>query len=157
MQFNKPVSNPMLIGSIELLKAEDTPEHRKMFEEEVMKAVYLSPVIIDPVPEPDENGNVKIDPESKIQFPLLSSPDGKRFFMAFTDWTELKKWKDEENQQTFALSFDDYLDMLFGKNAGENPATGMVINPYGGNIAITREMAMVFISDKMAKMKGIKK
>ena len=28
MEFNKPVSNPMMVGSIELLKAEDTPEHR---------------------------------------------------------------------------------------------------------------------------------
>ena len=26
MEFNKPVSNPMMVGSIELLKAEDTPE-----------------------------------------------------------------------------------------------------------------------------------
>ena len=34
MEFNKPVSNPMMVGSIELLKAEDTPEHRQMFLEE---------------------------------------------------------------------------------------------------------------------------
>ena len=30
MEFNKPVSNPMMVGSIELLKAEDTPEHRQI-------------------------------------------------------------------------------------------------------------------------------
>ena len=34
MEFNKPVSNPMMVGSIELLKAEDTPEHRQMFLDE---------------------------------------------------------------------------------------------------------------------------
>jgi hypothetical protein len=159
MQFNKPVSNPMLVGSIELLKAEDTPEHRKMFEEEVLKAVFLAPVIVNPAPEPDEKGTVNIKPGSQVQFPMLSAPDGKRFFMAFSDWTELKKWKDEEGQQTFAMSFDDYMDMLFKKDSqgNINPAAGLVINPYGGNIAITKEMAMVFISDKMAKMKGLKK
>lgn len=155
MQFNKPVSNPMLVGSIELLKAEDSPEHRKMFEEEAMKALYLAPVIVNPAPVPDEKGNVIIKPGSQVQFPMLSAPDGKRFFMAFTDWTELKKWKDEENQQTFAMSFDDYMDMLFRKdqNGSENPAAGFVINPYGGNIAITKELAMAFISDRAAGMK----
>ena len=35
MEFNKPVSNPMMVGSIELLKAEDTPEHRQMFLDEL--------------------------------------------------------------------------------------------------------------------------
>ena len=35
MEFNKPVSNPMMVGSIELLKAEDTPEHRQMFLDEM--------------------------------------------------------------------------------------------------------------------------
>ena len=30
MEFNKPVSNPMMVGSIELLKAEDTPEHSRL-------------------------------------------------------------------------------------------------------------------------------
>ncbi|MCD7835537.1 MAG: SseB family protein [Lachnospiraceae bacterium] len=155
MQFNKPVSNPMLVGSIELLKAEDTPGHRKMFEEEAMKAVYLAPVTVKPAPEPDANGMVRINPGSQVQFPMLSAPDGKRFFMAFTDWSELKKWRDEDGQQTLAMSFDDYMDMLFKKEAGgkENPAAGFVINPFGGNIAITREMAMIFISNKMARMK----
>ena len=29
MEFNKSVSNPMLMGAIELMREEDTPEHRK--------------------------------------------------------------------------------------------------------------------------------
>ena len=60
MEFNKPVSNPMMVGSIELLKAEDTPEHRQMFLEELQKAKFLAPVVIDPVPQPDEKGQVRI-------------------------------------------------------------------------------------------------
>ena len=60
MEFNKPVSNPMMVGSIELLKAEDTPEHRQMFLEELQKAKFLAPVVIDPAPQPDEKGQVRI-------------------------------------------------------------------------------------------------
>ena len=108
MEFNKPVSNPMMVGSIELLKAEDTPEHRQMFLEELQKAKFLAPVVIDPAPQPDEKGQVRIPRDAKVQFPMLSTEDGRKFFMAFTDWMELKKWKDEENQQTFAMNFDDY-------------------------------------------------
>ena len=132
MEFNKPVSNPMMVGSIELLKAEDTPEHRQMFLDELQKAKFLSPVVIDPVPVPDENGRVTIA-------------------MAFTDWTELKRWRDEENQQTFAMNFDDYAGMLLRKDAQGNisPALGFVINPFGGNIVVTREMVASMIAAKL--------
>lgn len=151
MEFNKPVSNPMMVGSIELLKAEDTPEHRQMFLDELQKAKFLSPVVIDPVPQPDENGRVTITRDSKVQFPMLSTEDGRKFFMAFTDWTELKKWRDEENQQTFAMNFDDYAGMLLRKDAQGNisPALGFVINPFGGNIVVTREMVASMIAAKL--------
>lgn len=151
MEFNKPVSNPMMVGSIELLKAEDTPEHRQMFLDELQKAKFLSPVVIDPVPVPDENGRVTIARDAKVQFPMLSTEDGRKFFMAFTDWTELKKWRDEENQQTFAMNFDDYAGMLLRKDAQGNisPALGFVINPFGGNIVVTREMVASMIAAKL--------
>lgn len=151
MEFNKPVSNPMMVGSIELLKAEDTPEHRQMFLDELQKAKFLSPVMIDPVPVPDENGRVIIARDAKVQFPMLSTEDGRKFFMAFTDWTELKRWRDEENQQTFAMNFDDYAGMLLRKDAQGNisPALGFVINPFGGNIVVTREMVASMIAAKL--------
>lgn len=151
MEFNKPVSNPMMVGSIELLKAEDTPEHRQMFLDELQKAKFLAPVVIDPVPQPDEKGQVKIARDAKVQFPMLSTEDGRKFFMAFTDWTELKKWRDEENQQTFAMNFDDYAGMLLRKDAQGNisPALGFVINPFGGNIVVTREMVASMIAAKL--------
>lgn len=151
MEFNKPVSNPMMVGSIELLKAEDIPEHRQMFLDELQKAKFLSPVVIDPVPVPDENGRVTIARDAKVQFPMLSTEDGRKFFMAFTDWTELKRWRDEENQQTFAMNFDDYAGMLLRKDAQGNisPALGFVINPFGGNIVVTREMVASMIAAKL--------
>lgn len=157
MQYNnKPISNPMLVGAIELMKAEDTPDHRNMFINEMMKASFLAPAILEPVPQPDDSGEVKIPAGTKIQFPMLSTQDGKSFFMAFTDWSELKKWKDEENQQTFALSFDDYAAMLLRKNSegAVSPALGFVINPYGGNIVISGKMAADLMAAKLGRAKG---
>lgn len=148
----------MLVGAIELMKAEDTPEHRNMFINEMMNALFLAPAIVDPVPQPDESGKVALAPGSRVQFPMLSTEDGKHFFMAFTDWTELKKWKDEENQQTFALKFEDYAGMLLRKNpqGQESPALGFVINPYGGNIFISKEMTARLMTVKLAKAGKLK-
>ena len=153
MEFNKPVSNPMLVGAIQLMKAEDTPEHKNMFANEMMKAKFLAPAIINPAPEPNEAGELRIAPGSQIQFPMLSTPNGHKFFMAFTDQSELKKWKDEENQLTFALTFDDYAGMLLSKDQQGNtsPAIGMVINPFGANIVVPKEMAANLMRAKLAQ------
>lgn len=153
MDINKPVSNPMLVGAMELVKAEDTPEHRNIFLTEVMKAVFLAPVVVTPIPVPDENGLFQLQPESKIQFPMLQAPDGKQFFMAFTDWEELRKWKNEDNQQTFGLRLIDFAEMMFQKNdRGEmNPAAGFVINPYGANMAMTKELVATMLAQRAPK------
>lgn len=151
MEFNKPVSNPMLVGSIEVMKAEPTPEHKNMFVNEMMKAKFLAPAIITPDPEPDAEGNLKLTPENKIQFPMLTTPDGRNFFMAFTDKYELKQWKDDENTRTFALTFDDYIGMVLRQNS---PAAGFVLNPYGANIVVPREMLASMMAAKMSQLKG---
>lgn len=137
MKKMKPITNPMLVGAMELLKAENTPDHRKLVMEEILHAKFLSPVMIDPVPIPDENGITRVPPDSKIQLPMLSSADGKRFFMAFTDIQELQKWKMEPNQQVFGFDFKDYVGMVMAENSTSD---GVIINPFGHNLMIPKEM-----------------
>lgn len=156
MEFNKPVSNPMLVGAIELMKAEDTPEHRNLFLDEVTKASFLSPAIIEPEPTEDEEGKLLIEKGSKVQFPMLSTSDGKRFFMAFTEEREYEKWVENAPKKfpTFALTFDDYAAMILRKDPQGNlcPALGVVINPCGANVILPREMLAGVISSKIAYM-----
>lgn len=52
MEFNQSVSNPMLVGCFELMKAEDSPEPRE-----------------------DAEGKLSIVPGSQVQFPMLSAGD----------------------------------------------------------------------------------
>lgn len=153
MNHGKPISNPMLCGTIELMKAENTPEHRKMFMDEMIRATYISPVVITPQPQPDANGMIKLTPENKIQFPMITTKEDKKFFVAFTDGEELKKWKTEGEQQTLALKFDDYAGMLFRKDKEGNssPALGFVINPFSSNILITKEMVAQIMATRMIK------
>lgn len=158
MEFNKSVSNPMLVGSIELLKAEDTQEHRRMFMEEVAKASFLSPAVVTPKPQEDAEGKSTIAPGSTVQLPMLSASGDKHFFMAFTDEGEYARWveKASERLPVFALTIEDYAAMLLRKDAQGNacPALGVVINPYGANIILPREMLAEMMAAKIAQMQN---
>lgn len=143
----------MLVGAIQLLKAENTPDHSKLFTQEMLQARFLSPVIITPPPEPDETGKVHLTKDNKIQFPMLTASDGNSYFMAFTDMEELTNWSKEEKKQTFIMKFDDYAAMVLGK---DSRAAGFVVNPYGGNIIITKENIARLTAAKAAAKKEIK-
>lgn len=147
MEFNKPVSNPMLIGAIEVMKADPSIEHKNLFINEMMKGSFLSPVVITPEPIKDEEGEYKITPENRIQFPMLTAADGKHYFMAFTDKIEFDKWKKNEGF-TFALTVDDYAHM---SNDPNGLSAGFVINPYGANIVIVKEMLASLMAVKEGK------
>lgn len=155
MEFNKSVSNPMLVGCIELMKAEDTPDHRNMFVAELTKAQLLSPALMEPAPVEQADGRLKPEPGTKVQFPMLAAQDGKKFFMAFTDASEYEKWQEKANQKlpTFALKFDDYAALLFRKDAQGNisPGLGFVINPLGANIIVPREMVANIMAMRVAQ------
>ena len=153
MDPNKIFSNPMLCGTIELMKAENTPEHRKMFIDEMIRGRYLSPVVITPTPTPDAQGRFKITAEHKVQFPMLSTKDDQKFFMAFTDYDEFKKWNPAENQQTFAMTFYNYAEMLLRKDKDGNlpPALGFVINPLSSNVMVSRELVSQIVASRVMK------
>lgn len=156
MEFNKTVSNPMLVGCIELVKAEDTPEHRNMFVAELLKASFQTPAMIEPEPVADAEGKLTITPGGKVQFPMLSTPDGRKFFMGFTDPIEYQKWeKTSKELPFFSLKFDDYANMIFRKDAQGNecPALGFVINPLGANVVIPKEMIAGIMATRIAQAK----
>ena len=159
MEFNKPVSNPMLLGCIELMKEEDTPEHREMFAAEFMKASFLAPAVVDPVPTVNEEGEEVIAQGSKIHFPMLGAPDGKRLFVAFTDRKEYDAWCEKNGYlPCFTLKMEDYGQMLLMKNPmGElSPAIGLVINPLSTNLVVSREMVANLMTRKMMANPGMR-
>lgn len=144
MEFDKAVTNPMLMGCIELMREENTPEHRDMFLQELAKARFISPAIMEPAPVEGEDGKLRPLPNTKVQFPTIATQDGKRFFMAFSDRMEYEKWVEKNGHKlpTFTLKLDEYADMLFRSEAmaGENAALGLVVNPLGANVIVPKPM-----------------
>lgn len=152
MEFNKSVFNPMLVGSMELLRAEDTLEHRNMFIAELQKATFMAPALIIPEPEEDGEGNLRLHPQSQVQFPMLVTTDGEKYYMGFTDEAEYRLWVEKNRQMpTFAVKFDDFVRMLLDKDPQGNPcaAMGFVINPYGANLIVHKNMIANIMGDRM--------
>lgn len=129
----------MLVGAMELLKEDNSTSHRDFFLQELLKAHLLTPATVTPKPEQDENGIVRMLPDSQIQVPMLSTREGVRYFMAFTDMQELKKWVKSmgEDQHLFVFDFHDYASMV---NRADSQCNGFAVNPGGTNILVTRRM-----------------
>ncbi len=145
---SKLYANPMLIGAMELLKAEPTREHKLLFFEELVKSRFLTPVTITPPPQADEKGRVRITDENQIQVPMLSSDDGRHFFMAFTDKGEMRLWNKKEYQQTFSFGFREYAGMVLREGAKSD---GFVINPYSIRLIVDKEMIQAICASQSKK------
>ncbi len=164
MKFNEEASNPMLVGAMQLLKAEDTPEHRQLFTQEVAKAVFLSPVYVEPEPTISEDGKTVVAPGAKVQFPMLNTKDGKKFFVLYTDKRCLEQAVDVEGNATpeifrkhfAALALDEIGAMLAtpGPGGEMNPAAGAIINPFNENLVIGKEMAIGLFEHKVEVFKN---
>lgn len=137
IDINTPVTNPKLLCAIAEMQENNNAETQNKMIYEMMQSHFLIPAQIMPPPQQsDASGEITLKKDTLIEFSMMTSTDEKSFYSAFTDWEELKKWKDNENQQTFILTFDDYAAMIDRNDS----AAGFVINPCGGNIIISREM-----------------
>lgn len=160
MEFNRTASNPMLVGCIQLLQAENSPEHREMFIEELEKAVLQAPAIVRPAPVQDENGELTILPGSRIEFPMLATPDGKKYFMGFTDPVEYRLWEEKNAKMPiFLLRFEDYANMVLrpDNQGNDSGALGVVINCYGANVVVPKDMIAGMMIAKMGMIRPIAK
>jgi hypothetical protein len=149
---NTPVTNPGLVLAIKEMQCNDTKEMQNQMINEVMKAHFISPVNISPVPGPtDDAGKVVLKEETTISFNMIVNPDNQQFFLAFTDWDELGKWGKSENQQTLITTFDDYAAMVLDEKGN---SAGFVINPYGGNVVFNKDMVRALRDEKERRAKG---
>lgn len=125
---NPNFSNPALVDALELLHRENTLEQQnRVLDEIVMRAQFLAPVVL-----PEQTRNTQTD---AIQFQLIPAQDGRAFFPAFTDWSQLRKLCGPREQKTVVLTFDHYAAML----ASSPKAAGFVVNPMGRPLTLDRD------------------
>ena len=135
MDANKPVTNPDLLAVIELFLKNPTNENQLRFFEELKKAHFLSPVIFTPQTPADENGTIILAENTKINFLSLTNAANEAFLPVFTDWQELRKWRNEPNEQTIITIYEDLSSLTKNNAAG----SGFVLNPFGCNLIVNRD------------------
>ena len=144
----KPITNPMLIGAMELVKKNKSPENLKVFMDELLHAKMISPIVITPPPAVDENGKAKLTPENKISVPMLPGPEGKKYFMAFTDMDEIKKMKTNGPVNILGFGFREYAAMIA---QAEDKCDGLVINPGSGGPIVNKAMVAAIMKSVLKK------
>ena len=129
MSENVTITNPELKANLEALRIKESPAlEQAIYEQICTDARFLS------VARPAKDFTAE---NPKYDFPVLTTTShGYMFYPIFTDMEELRKWNKDEDVQTAVLTLDDYVQMM-----EENPKVqGIVINPYGANFSIERDM-----------------
>ena len=129
MSENVTITNPELKANLEALRIKESPAlEQAIYEQICSDARFLSVV------RPAKDFSAE---NPKYDFPVLTTTShGYMFYPIFTDMEELRKWNKEEDVQTAVLTLDDYVQMV-----EENPKVqGIVINPFGVNFSIERDM-----------------
>lgn len=143
MDYKNVVNNEALLQAIDQMRQQNTPENQSNMLDLMVEAKLLAPVSITPAPETNGEmmSNVMLPPDAKIQFHMIENGNGQRFFLAFTSFEEMIKWRRDMTVQTIVVSFDDYASML--KNTvDDNRVGGFVIDPFGINQVFLKEQAI---------------
>ena len=127
-----PAFNPKVKETIAAFKENNNPKNLNDILNELVRSPLLAPAVFDlqgqPAPKPEADGRVQLPKETKISLVMVTSPEGKRYYLGFSDWDAVHEWQKAQPkaaQQIILLRFDDYANMI-AKNA---EASGLVINP----------------------------
>lgn len=148
---NEPVTNPRIQGLMRQAAGNPTKEMMNLvYEELAMNARLLSAMMLTREPVRKEDGTQAFEEDTKMQLPLLTAPDGSKYYPAFTDWQELNKWHEILEPKTLLLTLEDYLALVL-KN---EDTKGIVINPFGENMMVDRPLLEHLKQKKEMLMQG---
>jgi len=139
IDVNQPVTNPELVAAIESVRTKYSPEAESAVIHALKKAHFLSPVTFTPPLEPSIDGKIALEQDTAINFFGYSS-ENSEFLPVFTDWDELRKWRNIPDEQTLITSYDDVCTLIQEKSH----FAGFVVNPWGHNLLITPELIQRF-------------
>lgn len=135
----KLIINPSLMRTASWFLQEDaeSPANADMWRlmfSEILNAEYIVPADTSKLKiEGVKSGEIKLNKDSEVSFPVLQNAQGKNYYPFFTDYNELRKYDMNSNCSVLAATFKDI--EIFAEKSD-----GIVINPFGANIVLTAEM-----------------
>lgn len=153
VDVNRPVENPKLKELLSQWRQEQTDDLlSQAFEEIVIRAHFLSIITLSEEPAPSGDNIATFLRDTVMEFPMLTTREGKHFYPAFTDWGELAKWQSVgSTTKALILSFDDYASMV------EHGADvdGVAINPFGDSFLLDRPLLAHLKTQKDLNTRGV--
>ena len=138
-----PAFNPKVKETIAAFKENNNPKKLNDILNELVRSPLLAPAVFDlqgqPAPKPEADGRVQLPKETKISLVMVTSPEGKRYYLGFSDWDAVHEWQKAQPkaaQQIILLRFDDYANMI----AKNTEASGLVINPGDNSLRLERPL-----------------
>lgn len=134
------------------LKENKTDEVLNMvLDEVVMRTKFVSPMQLSKKPELKEDGTAVFTEDTLMRMPMVTSEEGKSYYVMFTGKDEYSQWENMKGLDTILLAFDDFV-ALMEKN---QEAAGVVLNPFSDNLIITRTNMENLRTQKELRTKGI--
>lgn len=128
--MDSKITNIYLVEALRRMKADNTPQARgAVIDETVMRAKFLMPVTIR---------------DKAVRFNMVTNSNNQNYFMAFTDWEEMKPCISGPEQKAFIMTFDDYA-MLEKKS---DKTSGFVINPFTANLIFKKDYILQMYDKK---------
>ncbi len=154
---NTNIQNPDLLEAIENMQADNNPDTVNRMIDCVMAAQFITPGRVSKpqnVAKTGDNGATVMQQETQVQFQLIENQDKEKYFPAFTDQEEKKKWTASDGKDDVIMSFDSYAELLSEKDC---EVAGFVINPFGKSVAFPRPMveSLKRQKDERAKNSGL--
>lgn len=137
------VRNPKLVSAMREMVEHGSDFTRAKMAEALMNSRLLSPV------ERQTVLTEKTGPSSRIRFEEIQNTEGDRYYLAFTDIDEYSKWNDEETHNSaLIMTMEDFGNLLI-RNI--NDLKGFVINPYGENVSISKDLLLSLLKQREAR------
>lgn len=140
------IENEKLKEAIKRIRVEKDLKSEQILLDEIKKAKYICPCIFDEEAIKDNNGNMVIDANTKIQFVMLRNNEIDFYFPAFTDFNEFESWfKNQDKPKSLVFDWKMYGDMIFG----DKKALGFVINPGSENLIVNKNILLKLQKDEL--------
>lgn len=142
-QSTEHVRNPKLVAAMREMVEHNTEKTRSRMAAVLMDARLLSPV------ERQTVMTEKAGPSTRIRFEEIQNTQGERYYLAFTDLDEYAKWNDDESHNSaLIMTMEDFGNLLI-RNI--NDLKGFVINPYGENVSISKDLLLSLLKQREAR------
>ena len=137
------IKNQRLVDAMQEVLKDDNAYTRGKMAAALMESRLLSPIQRQTIL------TEKDGPSVRVRFESIQNDKGEKYYMGFTDLDEYEKWnEDDRHNQALIMTMEDFGNILI-RNL--NDLRGFVINPYGENISISKDLLLSLLKQREAK------